>query len=103
MSKKQKKLSRQASRDQIIQTKKQIAQKTKRVLLLLSIFLIAICLVLLFKIGEFVWPAWMIAHRIQLTGFILFGILIIWLASPLIIEVSSNSRPLSGSEDPYDW
>ena len=99
MSKKRKNLNKRASKEQVLQIKKQIARKTKRVLFLLSIFLSAICLLLLFEIGEFVWPVWMLTHRIQIIGLLLFGISIMWLASPLIIEANSNSRPLSGSDD----
>ena len=103
MSKKRKNLNKRASQEQVLQKKKQIAQKTKRGLFWLSMFFIVICLVLLFNIGVTVWPVWMIAYRIQIIGFLLLGLLIVWLAAPLIIEANSNSRPLSGSEAPYDW
>ncbi len=102
MSKKRVGLNKQVNEKQVVQIKKQIAQKTKRVLFLLSTFLLAICLVLLFKLGESLWPVWIITHRIQVMGFLLLGIAVIILFSPLIVEVTSNARRLSGS-DPPPW
>jgi hypothetical protein len=102
MSKKRAGLNKQVNEKQGIQIKEQIAQKTKRVLFFLSMFLIAICLILLFRLGESLGHAWIIAHRTQIIGFLLLGIAVIILVSPLIIEVTSNARRLSGS-DPPPW
>jgi hypothetical protein len=100
VAKKRKDLNKRAIKEQVSQVKKQIAQRTKRVLFLLSTFLIAICLVLLLKIGVSVWPAWLMAHRTQVIGILLLGIIITIVSLPVIIEVNTNPRPLSGSESP---
>ena len=102
MSKKQSGLNKRVNEKQVTKIKKQIAQKTKRFLFLLSTFLIAICFVLLFKLGVSLWPLWIITHRTQIIGFLILGVAVIILVSPLIIEVASNARQLSGS-DPPPW
>jgi hypothetical protein len=100
MSKK-KRLNKSAKKSVEVLKRRRIARKTKRVLFLLSTLLLLACLVLVFKIGEPVWPAWIIAHRRQMIGFLFLSIVLVITSSPLIIEMNSNPRPLStGSDGP---
>ncbi|HLO33108.1 MAG TPA: hypothetical protein VK249_28435 [Anaerolineales bacterium] len=78
------------------EARKQIAQTVKRRLSVLIAFLIATLLALMFKVGEAVWPAWMIEHLTQIKGIILLAVIFLILLSPVIIETSSNPRALSG-------
>lgn len=80
-------------REEII---KQIAQTTKQRLILLIAFLIVIILALVFRAGEALWFVWMIKYRTQIIGFFLFIVTLLTLLSPVIIEVNSNPRALSG-------
>jgi hypothetical protein len=76
--------------------KRRIAERTQQKLALLIIFLLAIDFILMFRIGESFWFGWMIEHRTRNIGLMLFATIIVTLLSPLLIEVESNSRPLSG-------
>ena len=80
----------------MIRVRNHIAQRTKRRLVLLLALLTATFLIVLFKVGESLWPIWLIAHRTQILGFLVFVTLVIFFSSPLIIEANSNPRPLSG-------
>ncbi len=82
----------------------QIAQAVKRNLVLLIALLIAAVLVLTFRIGESVWPAWLIEARILIRGILLFAVVFLIPLSPVIIEASSNTRTLSGpGKNPEFW
>ena len=76
--------------------RKQIAQRMGRRLTLLIAFLVAVLLGLIFSVGEAWWPVWLLAHRTQVGGIILFSVICLILLSPVIIEADSNPRPLSG-------
>lgn len=76
--------------------KKQIARNVKRQLTLLIILLGIILLTLIFGIGKSWWTAWMIVHRGQIEGILLLAVICLILASPIIVEASSNPRALSG-------
>jgi hypothetical protein len=105
MSKKPKGLNRRAIKEQVTQIKKHRAQNARRGVFLLSTLLITICLVLVFRIGESGWPVWMLTHRMQIVALLVLSIIMTILSSPLVIEVNSNPRPLSGSESsdvPFD-
>jgi hypothetical protein len=79
-----------------------IAKTTKRRLIWLIAFLSALALPLAFKWGETSWPLFLIESRGVLLSFLILAILAIIAISPLIIEVNSNSRPLSGpGKNPY--
>jgi len=83
------------------ETREQIAEITRWRLLLSSAFLAVICLVLGLRVGEEVWPLWMSDHRKQILGFVLLIVVYLTLLSPLIVEVNSNPRHLSGpGKDP---
>jgi hypothetical protein len=85
---------------------KQIARITRRWLSGLVALLIVIALVLIFKVGQVFWAAWMIEYRTQILGIILLILFTVILFSPVIIEVNSNPQPFSGPgknpENPWD-
>jgi hypothetical protein len=83
-------------KDQIIGIRNRIAQKTMRSIVILSSFLIILCLGLAFRIGEPLYPSWIAAHRTQTIGVLLLALTAVILSSPLVVEVNSNPRPLSG-------
>jgi len=56
----------------------------------------AIALIFIFKVGEVGWPEWMIEYRLSIIGITLFIAVVLMVSSPVIIEVNSNPRPLSG-------
>ncbi len=99
MSRKRKRTNNQIDKDKIIEIRNQIAQKTRRAIVLLVSFLLVPCLILIFKIGEAFYSSWIVEYRTQIIGFLLLAIIVAILSSPLIIEVNSNSRPLSGPGD----
>lgn len=84
------------SKDKSIQTKNEIAQKTTRGIILLLSFLIIPCAILIFKIGESLYSTWINTHRAQIIGLLLFIIVVVIVSSPLVVEVNSNPRQLSG-------
>jgi anaerobic C4-dicarboxylate transporter len=80
---------------------KRIARITKKMLISLVIFLLAIILVLIFRVGDFLWPSWMIESRNLIAGILSFIMIFLILLSPIIIEFNSNPRPFSGpGKDP---
>lgn len=76
--------------------KKQIARTTRLSLAFLITFLIAIILALIFRVGQVLWPVWMIEYRTQIIGIISLALLVVIVSSPVIVEVNSNPRHLSG-------
>jgi len=78
------------------ESSRRIAQAIKQRLVLLTVFLSAILLVLIFRVGEAWWPVWMIEHQRQIIGILLLGIICVIVSSPIIIEADSNPRALSG-------
>jgi hypothetical protein len=81
---------------------KQVAQTTKVGLASAITFLLAIILVLVFRIFDFLWPAGIVEYRNQIAGVLAFILAILIVLSPVIIEVNSRPRPLSGpGKNPY--
>mgnify|MGYP001608727294 CR=1 FL=1 len=78
------------------EVRKRIAETTKRKLFLLIVFLAAISLALALRVGEGFWPMWMADHRTQIMGVVLLVVFFLTLLSPVIVEVNSNPRTLSG-------
>jgi predicted RND superfamily exporter protein len=76
--------------------KKQIAKVTKRWLSLLISILTAILAFLSFRIGELWWPAWLSDCRGIFIGVILVILIFSTFMAPVIIEATSDPRPLSG-------
>jgi hypothetical protein len=76
--------------------KEQIARTTRLWLILPISFFAAIALVFIFKVSGELWTPWMVKMRTSIIGIALFITVILSVAAPVIIEVNSNSRPLSG-------
>ncbi len=69
--------------------------------MLISFFAI-IALVFIFKVGGELWTPWMVNMRTSIIGIALFIAVILSVATPVIIEINSNTRPLSGpGNNPY--
>lgn len=77
-------------------TRNRIAQMTKDGLFLLILFLIAIILMLILGVGDFLLPAGMVAYRNQIAGVLSFIVFILILLFPIIVEFNSHPRHLSG-------
>ena len=81
--------------------KEKIARAAKQRLATLITVLIAILLALIFGVGQVLWSAWIIEHRSQIIGVISLAILVVIVSSPIIVEVNTNPRHLSGpGKDP---
>ncbi len=78
------------------QARKEIARTTKRRLTFGIAGLAAILLALMFRVGATAWPAWLVAYRTQIEGIIALAVILLIVLFPLITEVSSNPRNLSG-------
>jgi membrane protein DedA with SNARE-associated domain len=76
--------------------RKQIARITKQWLVGSITLLAALALILIFRVGQVLWPVWMIDHRTLIIGIVVLILVVVILVSPLIIEASSNTRTLSG-------
>jgi len=76
--------------------RKQVAEATKRKLILLISFLLAISLFLGLRVGESIWPAWIIEYRKPIMAILLFFMFAMIFGFPIIIEANSNPRKLSG-------
>jgi hypothetical protein len=94
MSKNRKHLKRRQPKEP--DSKKRIALITKKRLILVISILSAILAALFFKAGIYLWPAWMIEYRKLFIALVLFLVIFFSLMSPVIIEVNSDPRPLSG-------
>ena len=83
------------------ENREQIAETTRWRLFLSIAFLSVICLILGFRVGEEIWPLWLSDHRKQIMGVVLLVLVFLAPLSPLIVEVNSNPRHLSGpGKDP---
>jgi hypothetical protein len=96
MSRRRSRASKQIDKDKIIEMRNEIAQKTSKGIILFLSLLIIPCIILIFNIGNSFYSSWLITYRTQIIGVLLFAILLVVISSPLIVEVNSNSRPLSG-------
>lgn len=95
-------MSKIPRRSKELKSNKQIARTVKQGLVLLISILSAILLVTIFRVGEVLWPLWMVEHRSRIVAIILFAVLFLILLSPIIIEFSKNPRALSGpGKNPY--
>jgi hypothetical protein len=75
---------------------KQIAESMRKRLIVVISILLAILLVLLFRVGGDYWPTWLINSRKLLATILSFVVIFLILLSPIIIEATSNPRVLSG-------
>jgi predicted ferric reductase len=96
MSRRRSRASKQTDKDKIIEMRNEIAQRTSKGIVLFLSLLIIPCVILIFNIGNTFYSSWLITHRAQIIGVLLLAITIVALSSPLIVEVNSNPRPLSG-------
>jgi hypothetical protein len=76
--------------------KKQMARTVKQRMTVLISFLMVILIILIFGIGETWWSTWMVEHRKQIVGVVLFFVVFLVVLSPVIVEATSNTRTLSG-------
>jgi hypothetical protein len=84
------------------ENRNQIARTIKQRLVLLISFLGTTLLVLIFRVGEVLWPLWTVEHRLRIVAIILLAVIFLILLSPIIIEFSKNPRALSGpGKNPY--
>ena len=79
-----------------LKEKIQARQSIRRNLSLSIAVLSVIALTFIFKIGESLWPAWMVEYRTLFMSIALFMILFLVFSYPIIVEVDTNPRPLSG-------
>lgn len=96
MPKNQRNLEERELEETIKAEKKQIAQTTKKRLIILISFLVVVLFILIFKVGEVYWFVWLIEYRKQAIGIVALLTTIITLSSPVIIEANSNTRTLKG-------
>lgn len=90
------------SREMAEIAKEQVAQRAGRRLGIWIVFLIISILTLLLRIGEALWPLWLIDYRLRIVALLLLITIGSILLSPLIIEHSKNPRALSGpGKNPY--
>ncbi len=75
---------------------KRIARRAKMYLAAVILLLLAFVLVLAFQVKQDIWPGWLVEYRTEVIGIILLVVVAILALSPVIIEVSSNPRHLSG-------
>lgn len=81
--------------------KQRIARNTRRIMNILIAVLAAPAFVLMFNLGLDSWPMWLLTNRSKLLGLLLFGVVILTMLSPIIVEFNVNPRPLSGpGKDP---
>lgn len=76
-----------------------IARTTRKRLALVIGILVVILVFLFFKIGDVLWPAWMFDYRNPLIALVGFLAIFLAFASPIIVSVNSDPRPLSGPGD----
>src|SRR5215207_11478783 len=97
------KMSRMQRRRKDLESRNQIAQTVKQRLGLLVSFLSIILVIMIFRVGQVLWPLWMVEYRPRIVAILLLAIICLILLSPIIVEASSNTRTLSGPGDspPY--
>jgi hypothetical protein len=95
-------MSKQRRPRKELEDRKQTAQAVKQRLVILISSLNVILLVMIFRVGEALWPVWMVEHRTRIVAIMLLAIIFLILLSPIIIEFSKNPRALSGpGKNPY--
>ena len=76
--------------------KLEIALRTGQILLWIIISLIVVLAVLVLKIGDVLWPLWMVDGREIFIAVILVIVIFLSFMSPVIIEATSDPRLLTG-------
>lgn len=78
-----------------------VQRVTRRLLFWIAFLLITIA-VLLFRVGEGLWPIWVVEYRTRIAALLMLITIGSILLSPLIIEYSRHPRALSGpGKNPY--
>ena len=75
---------------------KRIARVGRLALALVMAFSLATLAVLVFRIGEVLWPVWLIDYRRSLIAILSVMVIFLTLAAPVIIGFMDDPRPLSG-------
>ena len=84
------------------ENKSRVVRTVKRRLTILISSLSLILIVLLFRIGESLWLAWMVEYRTRIIGLLALILICVILSAPLILEYSKSPRALSGpGKNPY--
>jgi hypothetical protein len=83
--------------------RKQPGKVIKAIFSLLMTVLGAAVLVLTLRIGDALWSRWLVEHRTPIIGLLLLAIIILAIATPIIVEVEKDPRPLSGSDVDSKW
>lgn len=79
-----------------LERRAQIAQTVQRRLVALVVFLAGSLLLLGFKMGEAVWPYWLLQHRLRMIAILVLALVCVIALAPLMIEAASNTRTLTG-------
>ena len=96
MSKRRRRRKNQPDDVEVAQIREKIAEKTIWAIAILVFVLVIGLLVLVFRIGESVYPVLVIENRNPTIEILLSIIIVVILSSPLIVEANSNTRRLSG-------
>lgn len=82
--------------------KQRTAQIVKRRLVLWFAILIVTIAVLIFRVGEDLWPIWIVEYRTRIAALLMLITIGSILLSPLIIEYAKSPRAFSGpGKNPY--
>lgn len=73
-----------------------LRRRTTRYLVLFLMLPAIVVLALTFRVGQAVWPAWIMKSRLEIIGTLLLAVLATILFSPIIIAANSDPRHLSG-------
>ncbi len=92
MPRRRKRVSDQNNQDSEIK----FVRVVKVTLTILKIFFSAITIFLVLGLGNIFLPDWLIGAKRQIIGISLLALVFLFLLSPLAVEVTENSRPLSG-------
>lgn|GEM_PF-2210931 len=91
--------SKQKSQHKNPESKGLIVRTTRKRLALVIGVLGVILAFLFFKIGDVFWPTWLLDTRNPLIALVGFLSIFLAFASPIIVSVNSDPRPLSGPGD----
>ena len=95
MPRQRKRVSTQNNRDKQDDEIK-FVRVVKVTLTILKIFFSAVTVFLVLGLGNIFLPDWLIGAKRQIIGISLLALVFLFLLSPLAVEVTENSRPLSG-------
>jgi hypothetical protein len=73
----------------------------KRLVVLISLLSVSIA-VLMFRVGENLWPVWIVDARSRIIGILILALVLAVLLSPLILESQRRPREFPGpGKNPY--